>query len=444
MISDGNPSSARDVALSVLSGSERGHTDELLSAELDSASLSVKDRQFATELVQGTLRWRGLLDFHLRRWFQGDYRRADLYLKNVLRLGLYQLLYLDRVPDHAAVDSSVELAKQRVGLKAARLVNAILRRAVREKDSLPEPDSRNRLDWVSISTSHPQWLVRRWVSRFGWQETEALCRCNNAVPDLWLRWNPLKTDRQSFLAILKESGTEVEESDISPRHVLIRDNLDDPILRLLQDGLCTVQDVSAGLPVALLDPQPGEIILDFCSAPGGKATQIAETLADNGVIVAQDVSGDRVTKVVENVIRLGLTSIRCVVGNGLGLRNHTFDRILLDVPCSGLGVLGRRPDIRWKRNLSEIRFLATVQRSILETAANLVKTDGVIVYSTCTTEPEENWEQIDQFLLDHPQWRRDNAEHWVNPSVVNPRGEIETYPHIHHMVGSYAVRLVRN
>jgi len=443
MVSDAKLSS-RDLALSVLLGSERAHTDELLSAELGRSSLSAKDRQLATELVQGTLRWRGVLDFHLRRWFRGDYRRADPRLKIILRLGLYQLLYLDRVPDHAAVDSSVEMAKQQVGLKAARLVNAILRRAVQEKDSLPEPDQRNRLERISISTSHPSWLVRRWASRFGWQDTEALCRSNNTAPDLWLRWNPLKTDRQSFFAILEESGTEAGESDISSGHVLIKDNLDVSRLQLHHDGLCTVQDVSAGLPVCLLDPQPGEVILDFCAAPGGKTTQIAETMEDSGLVVAQDVSRDRIGRVRENLDRLGLTSVRCVVGDGFGLRTRAFDRILLDVPCSGLGVLRRRPDIRWKRTPNEIRFLVSIQSSILEASAPLVKDDGVIVYCTCTTEPEENWQQIDQFLSHHPEWRRDNAERWVSPVVVNPRGEIETYPHMHHMDGAYAVRLVRN
>jgi 16S rRNA (cytosine967-C5)-methyltransferase len=436
--------SARGVALAVLSASESGHVDELLSRELGRSNLSAKDRQLVTELAQGTLRWRGRLDFFLRRWFKGDYRRADTRLKNILRLGLYQVLYLDRIPDHAAVDTSVDLAKQLPGAKAASLVNAILRRAIRERDSLPEPDSRNRLESLSIAMSHPEWLVKRWADRFGWKDTEAFCRVNNSTPDLWVRWNPLKTDQDSFLAILHESRITAEPSAISPHHVLIHDNLNVAEWKPFRDGLCTVQDVSAGLPVMLLDPQPGETILDFCAAPGGKATQIEETMGDQGFVIAQDVSPDRIVKVRQNIERLGLSSICCLVGDGSTLRGHRFDRILLDVPCSGLGVLRSRPDIRWKRSPEDIRFMASIQRTILETAADLAKREAVIVYSTCTTEPEENWEQIDRFLLDHPQWWRDKSEQWVSPTVVNPRGEIETYPHIHNMDGSFAVRLVRS
>lgn len=443
MISQGDLStSARGTALDVLSAAESSHADELLSNALGRSTLSVKDRQLTTELVQGVLRWRGQLDFYVRRWFQGDFRHADTQLKNILRLGLYQLLYLDRIPDHAAVDSSVELAKARLGLKPARLVNAVLRRAIREKTTLPMPDPRNQLESVSITTSHPAWLVQRWASRFGWKETRDFCHCNNVTPDIWIRWNPLRTDRDSFLNLLQESNLDAEPSDISPWHVKLLSNINLSDWLPLKEGLCTVQDVSAGLPVLLLDPQPEETILDFCAAPGGKATQIAEKTHDIGTIVAQDVSPHRISRITDHIHRLNLTSIRCLVGNGACLRVKHFDRILLDVPCSGLGVLRRRPDIRWKRSPDEIRFMTSIQRSILEEAANLIKPKGVIVYSTCTTEPEENWEQIDRFLLDHPEWRRENAEQWINPAVVNPRGEIETYPHIHNMDGSFAARLI--
>ncbi|KPL06889.1 hypothetical protein AMJ86_06740 [bacterium SM23_57] len=444
MVSQGDLStSARGIALDVLSAAESSHADESLSHALGRSVLSTKDRQLATELVQGVLRWRGQLDYYLGRWFQGDFRHANIRLKNILRLGLYQLLYLDRVPDHAAVDSSVDLAKQSTGLKPARLVNAVLRRAIREKTTLPIPDPRNQLESVSITSSHPAWLVQRWASRFGWKETQDFCHCNNATPDLWIRWNPLRTDRDSFLELLQESNLDAEPSDISPWHVKLLSGTNLSDWSPLQDGQCTVQDVSAGLPVILLDPQLGETILDFCAAPGGKTTQIAEKIQDNGTVVAQDVSPDRINRITDHIYRLNLTSIHCLVGNGACLRFKHFDRILLDVPCSGLGVLRRRPDIRWKRPPDEIRFMTSIQRSILEEAANLVKPKGVIVYSTCTTEPEENWEQIDRFLMDHPEWHRKNAEQWVNPAVVNPRGEIETYPHIHNMDGSYAVRLIR-
>jgi 16S rRNA (cytosine967-C5)-methyltransferase len=438
------PSSARRVVLNVLSSAHRAHADDLLSVELSRSALSAKDRQLITELVWGTLRWQGRLDYYLRRWFRGDFRQADRTLKNVLRLGLYQLLYLDRIPDHAAVDTSVELAKQHLGAKPARLVNAVLRRAIREKDSLPQPDSRNQLETLSVTTSHPAWLVLRWAARFGWKDAEALCKANNAYPDLWVRWNPLKTDLESFLKIAGESGVEAVPSEVSFGHVKLLGGVNLGEWQPFLDGLCTVQDASAGFPVQLLDPQPGELILDFCAAPGGKATQIAEAINDQGTVVAQDVSPGRTGKVQEHISRLGLTSIRCLVGNGSCLREQVFDRVLLDVPCTGFGVLRRRPDIRWRRTADDIRYLVSIQYSILETAAKLVKPSGVMVYSTCTTEPEENWELIDRFLMDHPSWRRYNAERWVDQSVVNPRGEVETYPHIHNMDGSYAVRLVQS
>jgi 16S rRNA (cytosine967-C5)-methyltransferase len=436
------PASAREVALTVLSTMDSGHTDEIFSLTCERSSLSARDRQLSTELVQGTLRHRGIIDFYLEHWFQGDFHRAKSELKNILRLGLHQLLYLDRIPDHAAVNSSVELAKHHLGPKPAKLVNAVLRRAIREKDALPELKIRNRAETLAISTSHPLWLIRRWVSRFGWDGAEALCQNNNLLPSLWLRWNPLKTNRESFLKLLQESKVEAIPSEVSPSHVLLQGRLSLQDWLPLQDGYCTVQDISAGLPVQLLDPQPGELILDFCAAPGGKTTQIAETMGDDGLVIAQDVSFGRISLVSENISRLNLKSIRRAVGNGTGLKERLFDRILLDVPCSGLGVLQRRPDIRWRRKPRDIQTLNKLQRNILEQAIHLIKPNGVIVYSTCTIEPEENSELIDRFLSDYPSWQRDDANIWVDQSVVNPKGDVETYPHIHNMDGSYAVRLI--
>lgn len=438
-----HPLSAREVALAVLLSDRHVSIDERISRALEGISLSSRDRQLTTELVYGTLRWRGRLDYYLRRWFQGDFRRADRSLQNILRLGLYQLLYLDRVPDHAAVDSSVTLAKGRLGEKPARLVNAILRRAIREKDKLPEPDARNLLESLAIRTSHPHWLVKRWVERFGWDGAETYCQMNNRAPGLWVRWNRLQTDLDSFLALLDEQGMAAETPPVSPWHVLLKDRVHVGDWQPLRDGLCTVQDVSAGFPVQLLDPQPGEVILDYCAAPGGKTTQIAESIGDQGVVVAQDVSPVRMRKVGEHVERMGLSSVQCLSGDGCCFHSESFDRILLDVPCSGLGVIQRRPDIRWNRTLEEIKHIISVQRTILERASELVKPSGVMVYSTCTTEPEENWELVDGFLSDHSEWIRDDARQWVDGGVVNPRGEVETIPHIHNMDGSYAVRLVR-
>jgi 16S rRNA (cytosine967-C5)-methyltransferase len=436
------PLSAREVALTVLSDVDNGPTDDIFSLTFEHSSLSTRDRQLATELVQGTLRHRGIIDYYLKHWFKGDFQHAKLELKNILRLGLYQLLYLDRIPDHAAVNSSVELAKYHLGSKPANLVNAVLRRAIREKDELPELKVRSRIDALAISTSHPLWLVRKWVSRFGWDGAEALCLANNQLPSLWLRWNPLKTNRESFLELLQKSNVEAVPSNISSNHVLIRGKLNLQTWQPFWDGFCTVQDASAGLPVQLLDPKPGETILDFCAAPGGKTTQIAETIGDRGTVLAQDISLERIIKVEENINRLNLNSIHFEVGNGTGLKGKQFDRILLDVPCSGLGVLQRRPDIRWRRKPKDIQTLNRLQRHILEQAIKLTKPNGVIVYSTCTIEPEENIELIDQFLQDHKSWQRDDAGKWFDHSLVNPQGEIETYPHIHNMDGSYAVRLI--
>ena len=436
------PISAREVALTVLSTMNSSHTDEIFSLTFERSSLSEQDRQLTTELVQGTLRHRGIIDFYLSHWFQGDFRGAHPELKNILRLGIYQLLYLDRIPDHAAVNSSVELAKHHLGQKPAKLVNAVLRRAIREKDALPDLKVRNKTETLATSTSHPLWLVRRWVTRFGWDEAEVLCRANNNLPSLWVRWNPLKTNRESFLELLCESKIEAVISEVSSSHVLLRGRLNLQNWLPLQEGYCTVQDVSAGLPVQLLDPQPGEQILDFCAAPGGKTTQIAETIGDHGLVIAQDVSFGRISMVKENLNRLHLNSIRCVEGNGTSLKEQLFDRILIDVPCSGLGVLQRRPDIRWRRKPRDFQTLNRIQRNILEQAIHLIKPNGVIVYSTCTIEPEENSELIDRFLQDHPSWQRDNANKWVDHRVVNPKSEIETYPHLHNMDGSYAVRLI--
>lgn len=450
--------SIREFALEILSNvnTGRGRAREILDSTIQNHSIIDPDKSLLTELVYGTLRWRGNLD-----WVMGTFIKRRRLKKlhpeviEILRLGLYQLLFLDGIPDHAAVNESVELAKRY--RNTSGLVNAVLRNAARNRGSIAYPDIQAEpVRHIAARYSHPEWMVKRWVERYGVDETIQLCSANNLRAPLLVRTNILKTSRDQLLQSLREDGAEAMASCNLSESIKIL-NLPSAINQLsaYKQGWFQVQDESSMLASYILDPQPGETVIDICAAPGGKSTHIAELMQNKGRVLAFDVDSRRIPLVLESARRLGITIVEAVEADARELGEHLMgekaDRVLVDAPCTGLGVLRRRVEARWRRTPDELKTFPLAQYEILASAARHVKSGGVLVYCTCTFEPEEDQQVVEKFLHDNTEFQVENilpflpAEFQEQQSecLVSAEGYMQTYPHLHDMDGFFAARMRR-
>lgn len=421
----------------------QSYTDKLLERELE--DFSQEDRGLITEVVNGVMRWQYRLDWYLKKLYVGEYNNLIPDVKNNLRSSAYQLMYLDKVPPYAVLNEAVEIAKKKYNQKTANLVNAILRNFLRQQKKLaylemklPYPKS------ICVRYSHPDWLVERWVDQWGLDDTLALCESNNRRPKISIRFNLLKGERAVQLQKLNENGITHTIHSHFPDFIQIDNFADFRKLGLLKDGLATVQDVSTGIPVMLLDPQPGDSVLDMCAAPGGKACFIAEKMQNRGQLVAMEKHQNRARMLDDNFKRMNVNIVETMIGDATELDiDKTFDRILIDAPCSGLGVLNKRVDLRWKRSREDIEKMQYVQLALLETAVKWINVGGVIVYSTCTIEPDENESVIDKFLKRYPNFVLDDLRDRLPSSYLWQHNMARTFPQRHNMDGSYAVRLLQ-
>jgi 16S rRNA (cytosine967-C5)-methyltransferase len=433
----------RERALIILHGIERGgFVDPLL--EDARKEFGVLDSAFILELVYGVLRNRSLLDWTLDRFSEKPIARTDAWTRNILRIAAYQLIHLDRVPVSAAVNTATELAKGHG--KKSGYVNGLLRTFERNKTALPLPPAENPLSRLSVLYSHPAWLVRRWIERLGMQTAEEVLRNNNRHAPLIVRTNALKGKRGDLLSLLQNQGAVVRESPYSPAGIEILSSPGIAVLPAYKDGWFMIQDEAAQLVGMMLSPQEGETVLDACAAPGGKATHLAELMGDQGSVVALESDKKRMVKIRENSSRLGIKIIRLVLGDAAAYKEGTYDRVLIDAPCSGLGVLRRHPDGRWTKTEKSISERASLQKRILVNCAKLVKPGGVLVYATCTTEPEENETVVTAFLAEHLEFALDDARPYLPGAaapLVGPDGFFRTFPDAPAMDGFFGARLVR-
>ncbi len=440
-------SGPRGTAVKVLNRVERtdSYLDKVLDGELRSGELSDLDKGLLNELVHGVLRWQNRLDWVLNGFSHGNFAKSEINVKNTLRVALYQILFLERIPHAAAVNEGVEFIKRIRGDKPAGLVNAVLRNIIRNIEGIRYPDpAEDEVQYLAVFYSHPHWMVKRWLRRYGREETERLMMANNERPSMALRINRLKIDLDAFKNHLTGQQIPFSSSAYLPHFVRVKTLSRIGQMDLFRNGMFTIQDESAGLPCQLLDVRPGERVIDMCAAPGGKTTYLAEMMNNEGVIFALDKYDAKLAMIKGSAERLGLRNIQLRAADAITFEESPADRILLDAPCSGLGTLAKKPDMKWKRDQLDIMKLVATQRAMLENAGRLLKPGGVLVYSTCTIEPEENEEMIAGFLEDHPEFHIDPAGQFVHPDLVTPGGWIATFPHRHGMDGSFAVRLVKS
>ncbi len=423
----------RQIAVRVLQRPTGGDFVEArLEAALAQSRLSAADRHLCQELTYGMVRWQATLDWLIARKTEG--RTQKPMLQNLLRLGLYQIFWLDRIPEHAAVHETVELARQSGFHSQAGFVNAVLRGYLRESDATKRLLAELKTTQPHLGYSHPEWLVNRWQNRWGADRAARLMDWNNTPPKTFARVNTLKADPAKLLSQWRDEGVEYDffRKDWIEENLVFELKSYPPLGRLpsFQQGLFYVQDPSTLLAARELDPRPRESVLDLCAAPGGKLTYVAQLMGNNGRLVAHDTAPDRLELIEQNCARLGVTCAQTVLSSTLNAQPSTlFRHILIDAPCSNTGVMRRRVDLRWRIRPEEILRLSAAQGELLRQAASLSKPGGTLVYSTCSLEPEENSQVVDKFLGEHADFRLERTR--------------ELLPFVEGVDGTYVARLVR-
>jgi len=442
---------AREMALQIL---YRIETQKAYSTVLLDQAANDHDwdgnQALLRQLVKGTLEWRGKIDSVLKPIIKGDLESLTPWIRNILRLATYQILFLDRIAPEVAVNESVELAKRYGHQGTVRLVNAVLRKVVaqRHQKIAPAIVEQDPAEYIATNFSHPKWMVQRWIQQFGVEETIELCMANNRAGHLCLRTNTLKGSTSDLRRQLEKEGIEFRPADYAPDCTLVTTLPRTTRLNQLSsycDGLFQVQDESSVLVAYLVDPQPGEYIVDLCSAPGGKTTHMAALMQNQGRILAVDLHRHRLHLIHANARRLGITMLEEVCADGRTLQlDHLADRVLVDAPCSGFGALGRRSDARWNKAESDLPGLHVLQRELLQHAATLVKPGGRLVYSTCTIDAEENEGIVQAFLNASPEYTLLGASTHIPASLIDQQGYYRTWPHRHEMGGAFGAVMVRS
>jgi len=445
----------RNLALSVLNG--LSHRPILSGSYLDdisrrNAQLDERDRAFISHLVQGVLRWRLRLDWIIEQTSDFPFEKITPPILNILRLALYQILFLDKVPESAAVNEAVNQSKAHGAKHVVSFVNAILRRVCRRRDEIRLPDrDGDPVHYLSVFYSYPAWLVKRWIKEWGIDFTEGLLSAGNRIPSFIIRTNILRLGRHELIERLEEEGMRARPTPYSPQGIIVEGLRGRPdALSSFKEGLFQVQDQAAQITSHLLAPQPGENILDMCAGLGGKSTHLAELMGDRGWVLALDINHGRLISLGRNSLRLGIECVTNLVADASrslsSLFHFNFDKIMIDAPCSGFGVISRHPDGKWNRNEEDIERLAELQKGMLGEAACLLRTGGKMLYVTCTTSKEENEEVVKDCLKHHRDMSLVNMKGHVPEwclDLIDDQGFLRTFPHVHQMDGFFAALFVK-
>jgi 16S rRNA (cytosine967-C5)-methyltransferase len=421
-----------------------GNLEKMVDMGLLNTNIDHRDRRFVFEMVYGIVRKQLTIDYIINYYVTEERHQTNDVLRRILRIGIYQLLFMDRVPNHAAVNETVNLTKE--NQQVARLtgvVNACLRKVIASKQPVPLPDPQKDLSArLSIEFSHPKWFIDRWLKQYGLLKTKKILAFNNEKPAIYLRRKIRDLSRQQFEADVRDI-CDPAVGYLNLYYKLKKSLLPEDV-RLIQAGMCNVQAPSSGWVVGLLNVRKGEHLIDLCSAPGGKTAIISELAGDKGTVCSCDVKWPRLKNVVETTERMRLTNVYPLMCDGINppFTGH-FDKVLLDAPCTGTGVLNRHPEARWIRTQDDLTRLTLIQKKLLSSAANLVGKNGIIVYSTCSIEPEENERQIEQFLEEHPEFVLDNVPDYIPHKLIDDHGYLRITPFEHQMDGMFGARLKR-
>ncbi|MGM9928897.1 MAG: 16S rRNA (cytosine(967)-C(5))-methyltransferase RsmB [Bacillus sp. (in: firmicutes)] len=412
----------RELALDLIYSVEKNqsYSNLLLNNVINKNQLSPADSRLLTEITYGTIQRKLTLDYFLKPFVKQN-AKLDDWVMILLRLSLYQMYYLDKIPDHATIFEAVEIAKKRGHKGISSMVNGVLRN-IQRKGVPSLEEIKNPIERISIESSHPLWLVERWVQQYGIEKTKDMCECNLRAPQQTARVNSKKATRAEVMKNLEEEGFQVKESEALPDGIVcLQGNLANS--ELFKEGFLTIQDESSMIVAYALGAKDDDKVLDSCAAPGGKTTSIAEKLT-SGTITALDLHEHKIKLIDQQATRLGLTNITTMAYDARKVQEkfaaESFDKILVDAPCSGLGVMRRKPDVKYTKSEKDIERLATIQKAILQATAPLLKPGGTLVYSTCTVDQEENNQVVAHFLQENQQFIADTEFKNRLPEHVRP------------------------
>lgn len=420
-------------------------SNKLMQTMVDQSDMSEVDKRFVRTLVYGVLEKSMTLDYWLQTLSSVKLKKIEPRTQLIIKIGFYQIAFLERVPNSAAVDEAVKMTKK-INFKSAGFVNAVLRSFIRLEGKLPYPDrNADQIQYLSVYYSHPDWLVSHWVKQFGVEKAEALLMADNEVPKISIRCNVLKTNIEALSKALEIEGYITKRHELLEEALILEKLGDKPLHRLevFKNGHFFVQDLSAMLVGRVAMPKKGDLILDMCAAPGGKTTHLAELIGNEGQIVSRDVSDFKIKQVDENLQRMGISCVTLQVADGLIFSENDvqkYDKIILDAPCSGLGIIRRKPEIRYNRSKADIASLSKIQKEMLGHAAKYVKVGGELIYSTCTIDSEENDEVIEWFLENHPEYNLMEMPETLK-TLTEDGKRIKLYQSVSGFDGFYIVKL---
>ena len=443
---------ARETAIIILNKvlREKAYSNIALKQALEQSNLSRVDKALVTEIVNGTLKNLIKLDYIAGHFIKMNKNKLNKHVEDILRTGIYQIMYLDRIPDSAVCNEGSNLARKYSNEGAVKFVNGVLRNVSRSKENIQFPDKiKQPLLYLSVVYSHPEWIVEKWLGEFGFEFTEQLLNANNQVPNFTIRVNRLKTDKENLTKILEQEGIEYSEGIYNKEALYIKGTSSIEGKLSFQQGLYQIQDESSMLTGHALNPKPGDLIIDICSAPGGKATHTAELMNNKGRIIARDVHQHKLELIQQSCRRLGISIVETELFDAKELDRKLIgkaDKVLLDAPCSGLGVLRRKPDLKWKKTPDNFDELAKLQQQILNKAAEYVKPQGVLLYSTCTINKSENLKIVEAFLKNREDFYMEDLSKLLPENLesdTKTKGYVEIFPNIHGIDGFFIARLRR-
>lgn len=400
----------REIALKVLYEVDvnNAYSNISLKRNLNHAFLKSVDRAFVTQLVYGVIKNKSRIDWIISQFSKTPIKKMSPWVLNILRLGIYQMIYLDKIPQSAAVNESVKLGKRYGHKRIGGFINGILRNISRASKEDLQPDQKNTINFLSIYYSHPKWMVEKWLKEYGKDFTVDLLKKNNEVPSISIRTNTLKISRKNLMELLQKEGIMVRKGQWCPESIIIENVSNIEKNKYFQKGLFQVQDQSSMLVAHVLDPKENQLVIDVCAAPGGKTTHIAQKMNNTGKIIARDIYDHKLSLIKQNIDRLDIANIKLENYNALEFDSDLAgqaDRVLLDAPCSGLGIIRRKPDLKWNKCSEDIQEITTLQYKMLENATKYLKKGGILVYSTCTINADENFNIVRKFLERNPLFR---------------------------------------
>jgi len=444
-----NQVNARRVALDVLNAieQEEAYSNLALQEALRKNPMKKEDKRLVSKLVYGVIENRMRLDYCIKQYSKTKLKKIQLSVLNLLRMAVYQIDFMERIPNSAAVNESVNITKK-VNFKSTGFVNGILRAYLRNGGCKIDPKSMDKVMYLSIQYSHPQWLVERYIKQFGYDATKAILIADNEPPELSIRINPLKSNRQKIEKELIQNGLEIAVNPLLEEGLII-ERLGDQSIEVLEafkNGGFSVQDTSSMLVGYVVGPKEGELVIDVCAAPGGKTTHMAELMGDKGQVVAFDIHNHKIDLINSYAHRLNLQSIKAKSWDATKVLEEYIeqaDKVLVDAPCSGLGIIRRKPEIRYNKSVEDIHQLKEIQLEIMKTSAKYVKKNGQLIYSTCTIDKEENIDNIKRFLELHPNFILEDINSDLPEALRSKEKFLQLLPGDHGLDGFFIARLKR-